>query len=338
MIEKYIQQSSLDESPLVRTITGDCMANMCKDIFELIDGRHQMLALTLMLPLPMDDDANVKAAGCRALGVFILFPSVRQNPYFVSDIITAVLEQMMDKSLLVRVRASWAQGNLCDAMVLQRTSEEFCFPEWISVGVWRSIMTTATNASMDNDKLRSNAVRAMGSLLQITPKEYFADGRNMQLIKSAMGELIKNMETGALKTRWNACHAASNLLKNEDYPIGYMSDGGMYQWTEGFYHALVHSLNSCKNFKVRINSCLALATPTKREFYGDQRLFNKTVEGVLKAWDACQDGAETEFQEYRYREQLKHQLMITLRHLKDWMSKEDLDRTHKILNESTTIE
>lgn len=32
----------------------------------------------------------------------------------------AVLLQLADKNVLVRVRASWALGNLCDALVLQK--------------------------------------------------------------------------------------------------------------------------------------------------------------------------------------------------------------------------
>lgn len=38
----------------------------------------------------------------------------------MSDMASAVLEQMNDNAILVRVRASWAQGNLCDALVLER--------------------------------------------------------------------------------------------------------------------------------------------------------------------------------------------------------------------------
>jgi hypothetical protein len=76
--------------------------------------------VTLLFSLSSDADANVRAAACRALGVFVLFPSLREDPLFVSDMTKAILLQRDDKTILVRVRASWAIGNLCDALVLEK--------------------------------------------------------------------------------------------------------------------------------------------------------------------------------------------------------------------------
>lgn len=76
--------------------------------------------MTLLFSLSKDTDANVRAAACRSLGIFVLFPSLREDPLFVSDMIKAILLQKDDKTILVRVRASWAIGNLCDALVLER--------------------------------------------------------------------------------------------------------------------------------------------------------------------------------------------------------------------------
>lgn len=76
--------------------------------------------MTLLFSLVSDTDTNVRASACRALGVFILFPSLREDPMFVSDMTKAILLQKEDKTILVRVRVSWAIGNLCDAVVLER--------------------------------------------------------------------------------------------------------------------------------------------------------------------------------------------------------------------------
>lgn len=76
--------------------------------------------MTLLFSLSADADPSVRAAACRALGVFVLFPSLREDPMFVSDMTKAILLQKEDKTILVRVRASWAIGNLCDALVLER--------------------------------------------------------------------------------------------------------------------------------------------------------------------------------------------------------------------------
>ncbi|KAG0177249.1 HEAT repeat-containing protein 6 [Apophysomyces sp. BC1021] len=334
MLEKHIQQSSLDEAPSVRMITCDCIASMSKHVFSHFAPRYQRLSVTLLLPLATDSDAYVRAAACRALGVFVLFPDLREDPLFVSDMASAILGQMNDKTVLVRVRASWAQGNLCDAMVLESEKEEFCLKEWISVSTWIQILTTSTAASVDNDKLRSNAVRAMGSLLRITPKEFFATGRI--LIRNALTGLIKNIETGSLKTRWNACHAASNMLQNPDFPIGYMEDGDVFPWTSALYIALCQSLTQCKNFKVRINACLALSTPSHRDRYGDPSQFGMIINAIKDAWTAC-DSEETEFQENRYKEQLKDQLVTALKHMYDWMPAHAKVSVNAILVDQMTI-
>jgi hypothetical protein len=39
---------------------------------------------------------------------------------FVSNMTKSVLAQSSDKAIVVRVRSSWAIGNLCDALVLER--------------------------------------------------------------------------------------------------------------------------------------------------------------------------------------------------------------------------
>ena len=121
-----------------------------------------------------------------------------------------------------------------------------------------------------------------------------------------MAGVTKNIESGSLKTRWNACHAASNILKNPVLPIG--GEENDYPWTDGLYRALIHSVRQCRNYKVRINACRALATPQQRIKYGQQ--FDPVVQAILAAWEACHKEEENEFQEYRYKEQLKDQVKI----------------------------
>ena len=184
MLEKHIQSTCVDISSSVRSVTCDCLASISKDVYEQLPPKNQTLAITLLLPLAGDQDTNVRAAACRALGVFILFPSLHDDPLFVSDMATAILEQMNDKAILVRARASWAQGNLCDALVIERLvrserqeenspcanpecgedllicsfadseKPEFDISEWISMQVWADILTTATSAALDNDKVK----------------------------------------------------------------------------------------------------------------------------------------------------------------------------------------
>ncbi|CAO3646136.1 unnamed protein product [Cunninghamella echinulata] len=327
MLEKYIQKISMDPVSKVRSLACDCLATMTKNIFENLSNRYQRLSIALLLPLPDDEEIIVRASACRALGVFVLFPSLREDACFVTDMATAISEKMKDDALLVRLRAGWAQGNLCDALIITSEMAGFHFNDWVSLDIWMKIVCTATQASLDNDKLRSNAVRAIGSLLRMTPRNYLDNRHSVQLIREAINSLAKNIETGSLKTRWNACHAASNLLLNETFPIGYIepsssSSKQQYIWTSILYNSLVKALTKCSNYKVRINACLALATPKQIHFYGDH--LQTIFQSILSTWYACHDlNHSIEYQELKYHEQLKDQVGVALIHFYNWISKDD---------------
>lgn len=126
----------------------------------------------------------------------------------------------------------------------------------------------------------------------------------MSLVRNAMEALVKNIETGSLKTRWNACHATGNMLLNPYFPIGYIEGGGIYGWTGSLYQALVQSLVHCKNFKVRINACLAMTCPNRCEMYGDK--LPVIIQSILDAWEICQK--HDDYKEIKYKNQLEEQV------------------------------
>ncbi len=129
----------------------------------------------------------------------------------------------------------------------------------------------------------------------------------MSLVRNAMEGLVKNIESGSLKTRWNACHATSNMLLNTNFPIGFIKgEGGIYPWTHSLYQALIQSLIQCKNFKVRINACLAITTPLKEEQYGDKLPI--IIKSILEAWKICQQNQE--YKEIKYKNQLEQQVNL----------------------------
>lgn len=73
---------------------------------------------------------------------------------FTSDVALAMLEQMEDKSLFVKVRASWTLANLCDALVLeQQNNPDFDINEILSLELWCKVTAAAAGAANDNDKV-----------------------------------------------------------------------------------------------------------------------------------------------------------------------------------------
>lgn len=131
-----------------------------------------------------------------------------------------------------------------------------------------------------------------------------------------MAAVTKNIEGGTLKARWNACHAAGNILRNTAFPIG-QNNGTGSRWTAHFYEALLKSLKQCKNFKVRIHACSALGVPVRLTQFGDQQMYDKVLGTVQECLDNIDlNLADISFMEMRYKEQLKGQVRAKIRQLK----------------------
>lgn len=59
----------------------------------------------------------IKASSVRALGVFVLYPCLRDDVLFVADTANAVLTAMTDPKITVRMKAAWSLANLSDSLV-----------------------------------------------------------------------------------------------------------------------------------------------------------------------------------------------------------------------------
>jgi hypothetical protein len=92
-----------------------------------------------------------------------------------------------------------------------------------------------------------------------------------------------------------------------------MEEGGIYPWTHTVYQALCQSLLQCKNFKVRINACLAISTPEREDQYGDKKQLHTIVKSITDAWDICQE--KTDYNELKYNHQLEHQVRKYQKHM-----------------------
>ncbi|KAF9321083.1 HEAT repeat-containing protein 6 [Podila horticola] len=289
--------------------------------------RLQMLILSLVLTTVQDEAPVARSSACRALGVFILFPFLREDSTHVLDMASAVLDLCHDSNMTVRVRASWAVGNLCDSLVLLKgcSTEQatVAMDEILTLPTWTKIMRTALMISRDHEKLKSNGIRAIGGLLRVT-FEGILERERHSLVKDAVNILIKNIEQGSLKGRWNACYAIQNVLLNSDFPIGstygtsYACDSDEVSWTDQVYSALLQAIQQSRNFKVRINACAALTVPKTRAKYGNQSRFRNMIEVLLKAIDNLDnknDQGEHDYGEFQYRDQLEMKLLRCLDHL-----------------------
>uniref|UniRef100_A0A8I3RW82 HEAT repeat-containing protein 6 n=1 Tax=Canis lupus familiaris TaxID=9615 RepID=A0A8I3RW82_CANLF len=287
------------------------------EAFSSLPSDRQILCITMLLGLNDSKNRLVKAATSRALGVYVLFPCLRQDVIFVADTANAILMSLQDKSLNVRAKAAWSLGNLTDTLIVNMETPDPSFQEEFSGLLLLKMLRSAIEASRDKDKVKSNAVRALGNLLHFLQPSHIEKPRFAEIIEESIQALISTvLIEAAMKVRWNACYAMGNVFKNPALPLG------TAPWTSQAYNALTSVVTSCKNFKVRIRSATALSIPSKREHYGsvDQyvQIWNALVTALQKSEDT------TDFLEFKYCASLRTQICQALIHLLSLASASDL--------------
>uniref|UniRef100_A0A2K6STU7 HEAT repeat-containing protein 6 n=1 Tax=Saimiri boliviensis boliviensis TaxID=39432 RepID=A0A2K6STU7_SAIBB len=305
------------EHPTLQASACDALSSILPEAFSSLPNDRQILCITVLLGLNDSKNRLVKAATSRALGVYVLFPCLRQDVIFVADTANAILMSLEDKSLNVRAKAAWSLGNLTDTLIVNMETPDPSFQEEFSGLLLLKMLRSAIEASKDKDKVKSNAVRALGNLLHFLQPSHIEKPTFAEIIEESIQALISTVLTeAAMKVRWNACYAMGNVFKNPALPLGTAA------WTSQAYNALTSVVTSCKNFKVRIRSAAALSIPGKREQYGsvDQyaRIWNALVTALQKSEDT------TDFLEFKYCASLRTQICQALIHLLSLASASDL--------------
>ncbi|KAJ8312659.1 hypothetical protein KUTeg_010032 [Tegillarca granosa] len=262
----------------VRATTCDCLSNMGPDVFAILPVDKRILCITLVLGLTSDEDKILRSAAIRALGVYILYPCLREDVSFVADAANSILTSMDDGSLNVRLKTAWSLANLCDAL-----------------------------ACGDNDKVKSNAVRALGNIMRYLPVRSLGKTPFRNAVENGVKALV----------RWNACYAVSNMFKNP------LMNHGNAPWTKDILITLCSVVKDCKNFKVRINAALALGTPIERHHYGDKDLYLLVFGSLVEALQSSEDVVD--FAEFRYKENLNDQICSSIIHLVTMVTSDDFE-------------
>uniref|UniRef100_A0A8C3D1D2 HEAT repeat-containing protein 6 n=1 Tax=Cairina moschata TaxID=8855 RepID=A0A8C3D1D2_CAIMO len=284
---------------------------------ESLQNDQQILCITLLLGLNHSETPLVKAAAARALGVYILFSCLRQDVMFVADTANAILNSLHDKSPNVRAKAAWSLGNLTDTLIVNMETMGQSFQEEFSDLLLLKMLRSATEASKDKDKVKSNAVRALGNLLHFLQPYHVANPRFKEAIEESLQALISTVLSEAtMKVRWNACYALGNVFKNTALPLGEAP------WTTQAYNALSSVVKSCKNFKIRIKSAMALSIPSKRECYGPTEQFCQIWDALVEALQKSEDTED--FLEFKYSASLRTQICQALLHLLSLAKSTDL--------------
>uniref|UniRef100_A0AAQ5X949 HEAT repeat-containing protein 6 n=1 Tax=Amphiprion ocellaris TaxID=80972 RepID=A0AAQ5X949_AMPOC len=277
---------------------------------EALQDKTQMMCITVLLGLTYIENYLVKTAAVRALGIYVLFPCLREDVMFVADTANTVLAALDDRSTNVRAKAAWSLGNLTDTLIVNMENIGVDFQEEFSDMLLLKMLQAATRAAADKDRVKSNAVRALGNLLHFLRESQMTRSAFQRPLEDAVRALVKTVQSEAtMKVRWNACYALGNAFRNPALPLGKYSA----PWSHDAFAALCHVVTSCKNFKVRIKSAAALAVPAHRGCYGDTKRFSCVWQSLATALENSED--TNDFLEYRYSASLRHTLSHALLHL-----------------------
>ncbi|KAK9536626.1 hypothetical protein VZT92_006393 [Zoarces viviparus] len=297
-----------EQHPTLQTSACDALSSILPQAFSQLPDKTQLMCITVLLGLTYSENYLVKTAAVRALGVYILFPCLREDVMFVADTANTILAALDDRSPNVRAKAAWSLGNLTDTLVVNMESVGVDFQEELSDMLLLKMLQAATRASADKDRVKANAVRALGNLLHFLRESQLTRSAFQRPLEDAVLALVKTIQSEAtMKVRWNACYALGNAFRNPALPLD------SAPWSCDAFSSLCHVVSSCKNFKVRIKSAAALAIPTTRGSYGDSERFGCVWRSLAKALENSED--TNDFFEYRYSASLRHTLSQALLHL-----------------------
>ncbi|XP_035482561.2 HEAT repeat-containing protein 6 [Scophthalmus maximus] len=306
-----------EQHPTLQTSACETLSCILPQAFAQLPDKMQLMCITVLLGLTYSEKHLVKTAAVRALGVYILFPCLRKDVMFVADTANTVLTALSDRSPIVRAKAAWSLGNLTDTLIVIMGSVGVDIQEELSDMLLLKMLQAATRGTTDNDRVKANAVRALGNLLHFLRQSQLTKSTFQPPLQDAVHALVQTVQSeGTMKVRWNACYALGNAFKNPALPL----DSAV--WSCDAFSALCHVVTSCKNFKVRIKSAAALAVPTRRGCYGDTERFGCVWHSLATALENSED--TNDFLEYRYSASLRHTLSHALLHLLSISQSEDM--------------
>ncbi|RYR63812.1 hypothetical protein Ahy_A04g021566 isoform A [Arachis hypogaea] len=338
-IEKHMPCILCHSSSLVRVASITCFAGMTSSVFISFTMEKQGFILSSLINAAINDDVpSVRSAACRAIGVVSCFPQVR-------------------------ITASWALANICDAIRHTVSLEHMGSNSNPKLIV--SLSECALHLTEDGDKVKSNAVRALGyisrifkcstsrfqdmSMDHLGPRtEGYSCSQNLikcqrsnsnhyQLdyhenycrLERIVKALISCVITGNVKVQWNVCHALGNLFLNETLSLQDMN------WASDVYGVLLQLLRESSNYKIRIQAAAALAVPASVHDYGPS--FSDIVQCVEDVMENIGQDQISGPSNFKYRVSLQKQLTLTMLHVLSFTSSTDDDQLKDFLVQKALI-
>lgn len=115
-----IIQDTENQSPLLRASLSDALANIGVHVFEKMDHQKHILLISVLTGCGYDENISVRASAIRALAVYVVFPSLREDLCYIENTTESILRIIRDPNVLIRIKTSWALGNIVDALLMNK--------------------------------------------------------------------------------------------------------------------------------------------------------------------------------------------------------------------------
>lgn len=241
--------------------------------------------------MAFDEEQLIKASAVRCLSVFSRFSCLKEDLDFLENAIDITNKALIEPGdFVLKLKASWSIANFSDIFVLQGRN-------LVAKQTLINMFIACLSCSKSNEKIKTSIVRCLGNLLRISQNdELTALGPKVQQAIDFITQNIRSKES--MKLKWNACHAAHNMMKNE---LIFKLD---FNWQERVFDNLRHEAATSANFKVKISCANAMAAVEQRSCYG---LFFtpcfKTLIDVLVDSNNLVD-----YNEYKHKEHLQEEV------------------------------
>ncbi|OVA09399.1 HEAT [Macleaya cordata] len=354
-IEKHLPLILWHRSAMVRAASVTCFAGITSSVFFSLEEEKQEFILSSSIRMALNDEApSVRSAACRAIGVIACFPPISQRAEILDKFIHAAEINTHDPLVSVRITASWALANICDSL-RHRASDvhcEECSSDLKTDSRWIALLADcALRLTKDGDKIKSNAVRALGNLSRFVRFTSLSTVQNgpvglvdPSLTNYRIDVCPSKSDSNAFhssKTSKNVSEAAS--LGDSDWLgrmvqafVSCVTTGNVkvqwnvchalsnlflnetlrlqdMAWAPSVFSILLLLLRDSSNFKIRIHAAAALAVPASMFDYGSS--FSDVIQGLEHVLETLGSDQISTASSFKYRDALEKQLTSTTLHV-----------------------
>ncbi|XP_038687372.1 HEAT repeat-containing protein 6 isoform X2 [Tripterygium wilfordii] len=253
-IEKFIPLVLRHTSAMVRTASVTCFAGITSSVFISLTQEKQNFVISSLINAAIGNEVPaVRSAACRAIGVISCFPQICKSAEILDKFIHAIEINTRDTLVSVRITASWALANICDSV--RHCIHDFSLKESTGSNADASLVAFLTecalNLTKDGDKIKSNAVRALGNLSRFVIYTHPSGERD-----KPVEDTVLSLTTNENKVFMVTDNLEDTYNKTSDvYQAAYLGDSS---WLDRMVQAFISCVTT-GNVKVQWNVCHALS-------------------------------------------------------------------------------